>query len=575
MDSDFNYYVAKERGRQITKNAFASFISEAGISSLIMYLLWDMFAHGKLLLWLLAAVTASLITFVFKLVFRSRTEFSPPRWYALILFCSVLQGSVWGIVPVLFFDQDNILFLAIVISFYTGCTSGGLVVNATYFPSFVAFGLAFSLPFIGSMIYQGEQPYTSIAIVATFHILPFLYISYNMQSLFLESAKIQFNRANLLDDLAQEKKAVEQAVDAKDRFLAAASHDLRQPLNAINLFMHALKPLQSKQSGDEIIDKVELSLKGLNSMLHSLLDIAELDADNVQNRPTHLSIYTLVESIVIEYQNKSSHLELLNEVDRDLIVFCDQTILYRVIRNLLDNAIKYTKQGQVIIECDARAESCVLYIRDSGIGIEQSQIDKVFTEFHQIDNPERDRSKGLGLGLSIVSRLCDLANIELCIESKLGHGTTVSLGLTTGVRTASNDNDVDRQASLAGLLVIVIDDDESIREAMELFLTAQHAVVISAESIEDTMRKLATNNHLPSLIISDYSLRNETTGTQAIECIREEYNRDIPAILITGDTLITESSEIQDLADYVLHKPIDINELQKSIADLIDPNTVN
>lgn len=575
MDPDFSYYVAKERGRQITKNAFVSFISEASISSLIAFLLWDMFAHENLLLWLMAAVAASLFTFLCKLVFRSRTEFSPPRWYALIIICSIFQGSVWGVVPVFFFDQDNILFLAIVISFYTACTSGGLVVNATYFPSFVAFGSAFSLPFIGSMLYQGEQPYTSIAIVATFHILPFLYISYNMQSLFLESAKIQFDRARLLDDLAQEKKAVEQAVDAKDRFLAAASHDLRQPLNAINLFMHALKPLQSKPTGDEIIDKVELSLKGLNSMLHSLLDIAELDADNVQNRPTHLSIHTLVESIIIEYQNKSNHLELRNELDRDLIVFCDQTILYRVIRNLLDNAIKYTEDGQVIIECETHAENCVLYIRDSGIGIEQDQIDKVFSEFHQIDNPERDRNKGLGLGLSIVSRLCDLANIELRMKSKLGHGTTVSLGLTSGARATSSDHAIDQSVSLAGHLVVIIDDDDAIREAMQLFLTTQHATVITAESIEDAMRKLSNNNQPPSLVISDYRLRNETTGTSAIECIREEYNRDIPAIIITGDTRITDSSEIQDVAHHVLHKPIDISELQKSIADVIDLNAVS
>jgi hypothetical protein len=208
MDTEFEYYIAKERGGQITKNALASLISEAGISSITVFLLWDMFSHKSLSLWLGAAVFASVFTFGCKLAFRSRKDFSPPRWYALIMLCSVLLGLAWGMVPVLFFQPDNILFLAIVISLYTGCTSGGLVVNSTYLPSFIAFGLSFALPFIGSMIYQGEQPYTSVAIVATFHILSLIYISHNMQSIFLESARVQFDKARLLCELAQAKKEV-------------------------------------------------------------------------------------------------------------------------------------------------------------------------------------------------------------------------------------------------------------------------------------------------------------------------------------------------------------------------------
>jgi len=571
MVSEFEYYIAKERGGQITKNALVSLISEAGISSLTVFLLWDMFSHVSLIIWLVAAVAASLFIFGFKLAFRSRKEFSPPRWYLLIILCSILLGLAWGMVPVLFFAPDNILFLAIVISLYTGCTSGGLVVNATYFPSFIAFGLAFALPFIGSMIYQGEQPYTSVSVVATFHIISLIYISYNMQSLFLESARVQFDKAHLLDELAQEKKAVEQAVDAKDRFLAAASHDLRQPLNAINLFMDALRPLQSNELGGEIIDKVQLSLKGLNGMLHSLLDIAELDANTVQNRPVHLSIYTLVESIVTEYQAKARHLELRNDIDRDLIVFCDQTIIYRVIRNLLDNAIKYTEQGQVIIACEQMENTCKLYIRDSGIGIPQNQIDLVFEEFHQLDNPERDRTKGLGLGLAIVKRLCDLAAIDLHIESQAGVGTSVMLTLATGVEAAIIESSRETPINLSGELIVIIDDDQDIRLAMQLVFSAQHANVIVAESLNQAMHELAHVTMPPSIIISDYRLRDNATGAQAIEAIREEYNRDIPAIIVTGETGVAKLSDMREVAQTILYKPVDTQELQVSIASLIVP----
>lgn len=569
VDPDFDYYIAKERGGQISKNALASLISEAGISSLTVYLLWDMFSHRGLSMWLAAALFASVFAFGCKLAFRSRQEFSPPRWYALIMLCSVFLGLAWGMVPVLFFQSDNILFLAIVISLYTGCTSGGLVVNSTYFPSFLAFGLSFAFPFIASMVYQGEQPYTSVAIVATFHIFSLIYISHNMQSTFLESARVQFEKARLLDELAQEKKAVELAVATKDRFLAAASHDLRQPLNAINLFMDALRPLQSKQLGGEIIDKVQLSLKGLNGMLHSLLDIAELDANTVQNRPTHLSIYTLVESIVAEYQSKASHIELRNEVDRELVVFCDQTILYRVIHNLLDNAVKYTEQGQVLIECKHKANICELYIRDSGMGIPQNQIDLVFDEFHQLNNPERDRTKGLGLGLAIVKRLCDLALIELELTSQPGKGSTVMLKLATGIETSIMESSAELSINFSGELIVIIDDEQDIRQAMQLVLSALHADVIIAESLDQAMQELAQASVPPSIIISDFRLRDNATGAQAIDAIREEYNREIPAIIITGDTGVAKLSEMREVAECVLYKPVDTQELQGSIASLL------
>jgi CheY-like chemotaxis protein/anti-sigma regulatory factor (Ser/Thr protein kinase) len=333
--------------------------------------------------------------------------------------------------------------------------------------------------------------------------------------------------------------------------------------------MDALRPLQSKELGGEIIDKVQLSLKGLNGMLHSLLDIAELDANTVQNRPTHLSLYTVVESIVTEYQSKASHLELRNEVDRGLVVFCDQTILYRVVRNLLDNAVKYTEQGQVVIECEHKANTCDLYIRDSGVGIPQDQIDFVFDEFHQLNNPERDRDKGLGLGLSIVKRLCDLASIDLQLQSQPGKGSTVMLKLATGIETAITESGLEQDINFSGELIVIIDDEQDIRQAMQLVLTALHAEVIVAESLDQLMRELAQVSAPPSIIISDFRLRDNATGAQAIDAIREEYNREIPAIIITGDTGAAKLSEMRGATDCVLYKPVDTKELQESIASLL------
>jgi CheY-like chemotaxis protein len=240
-----------------------------------------------------------------------------------------------------------------------------------------------------------------------------------------------------------------------------------------------------------------------------------------------------------------------------------------VIRNVLDNAVKYTEQGQVIIECEQKANSCELFIRDSGIGIPQSQIDLVFDEFHQLDNPERDRAKGLGLGLAIVKRLCDLSSIGLQLKSQPGKGSTVTLTLAAGIEAAIMQNSNDQPIDFSDQLIVIIDDEQDIRQAMQLVLTAHHAEVIVAESLDKAMQQLGQVSMSPSIIISDFRLRGNATGVQAIDAIREEYNRDIPAIIITGDTAVEKLSEMRDVADCVLYKPVDIRELHESIASLV------
>lgn len=571
MNMDFEHYLAVARAKNCTEQAFISFLSRISVGVITVVGIWSMFAPAALLSWLAAYILVAFFALRLHQVFGpSSSNFNVKKWQAASYLSTFLPAFSWGIVTVIFFAPDNILYLAIMVAFYTGYIAGALTINFAHHPTFLLACISITIPFAGRMFYEGSSPYVFLGWLSVFFVISLGYISKKLHELFIVSTRNQFDNIKLLDELAKEKEAVEQAVATKDRFLAAASHDLRQPLNAISLFADALRPLQTKPLGNEIVDKVQLSLKGLNGMLHSLLDISKLDANATDNQPAHLSLHTLIEELVTEYRSKASHLELCNEVDHDVIVFCDPTILYRVIRNLLDNAVKYTQQGQVVISCKCRTEICELYIRDSGVGIPQNQIESVFDEFHQLNNPERDRDKGLGLGLAIVKRLCDLANIDVELESKIGVGTTVKLSLATGIAMVESERAGQPSLTLSGRLIVIIDDEQDIRHAMQLIISAQHADVIVAESLAQALSELTRSSTAPSLIISDFRLREGAAGVEAIDAIREEYNRDIPAIIITGDTSSGKIDEMHKSANRLLYKPVNTQNLLDSIAALIN-----
>lgn len=576
MNAEFEYYLAVARAKSCTEQAVVSFFSRVVVGLVTAACFWRMFPSGPLLGWLATNILVAFFALRMHQIFApsSSSKFNIRRWNVVSAVSTFSAAFSWGIVTVLFFAPDNIFYLAVILAFYTGYIAGALTINHAHNPTFLLACAGITIPFAGRMFYEGTSEYVFLGYLSIFFVTSLGYISRNMHKLFIVSTRNEFDNIKLLEQIEREKETAVQAVATKDRFLAAASHDLRQPLNAISLFADALRPLQTKPLGHEIVDKVQLSLKGLNGMLHSLLNISKLDANATDNQPVHISLYSVVEELVIEYRSKANHLDLLNDVDRELTVFCDPTILYRVIRNLLDNAVKYTEQGQIIISCEHDTETCHVHIRDSGVGIPQDQIASVFDEFHQLNNPERDREKGLGLGLAIVKRLCDLASIDIKLESTLGVGTNVTLSLPTGITITSNEEGGEQAPTFTGHLVVVIDDEKDIRHAMQLILSAQHADVVVAESLQHALIELTKTSRAPSLIISDYRLRDRATGVEAIEAIREEYNRDIPAIIITGDTSSGQISEMRESANQLLYKPVDTGELLASVAKLIDDHEV-
>ena len=570
-EHDFETYLAHERARYAKEHAGIGLYSQFGVLILTTVLMWTTFDSSKLLLWFFGAVTVSLVSFFWLLNLTVESPyFTVRRWKVARVATSFLVGMSWAIMPVFFFSYDDVWFIAIIVAIYTGYISGALSVNVTFQESLLAFVLGITIPFFCAMFFREGTTYQAIAGLSIFYTTAVLYVSRGSSKLFINGIRRQYENEILLKELAREKETVEQAVRAKDRFLASASHDLRQPLNAIRLFVEALGPMQHEPLGNEILTKVRKSLKGLNSMLHSLLDISKLDARAIDNNPKDLNLDTIVAQLYDEYKEKAPHLEFERDIENDITVVADVNILHRVIRNLIDNAVKYTPEGGIkisaLVEDDQRV---ILSISDSGIGIPEDKLSLVFEEFEQLGNPERNREKGLGLGLAIVRRLCSIADIGIELHSTYGEGTTVTLTMLNGSLDNEHQRELLTTASVASKFVLMVDDNPDVLASMEHLLRSWGCAVLPAESISDALLKLSVKNKVPDLIISDLRLRDGEEGDDLIELIRQEYNKDIPAMLVTGDTAPKRITRIKESGLVVIYKPIEPDDLFRKMTELL------
>jgi signal transduction histidine kinase/CheY-like chemotaxis protein len=345
----------------------------------------------------------------------------------------------------------------------------------------------------------------------------------------------------------------------KSQFIAAASHDIRQPLQAINLLVNTLRSGNTKPKDDVLFERLENSVDSMSDLLNSMLDVSKLDAQVIVPQPQHLCLTTLLEKLRGELTPfaKAKDINLVIASDNNTL-FADAILLKQVLNNLLSNAIRYTNYGTITLSAQNDSGQIKVSVKDTGIGIASEDKEVIFLEFHQLHNPERDQNKGLGLGLSIVKRLCILQNWALSLDSELGVGSCFSFKVPEGERELIQVADkVDMNKSLGAIDVIVIDDHEGIRFSLSNMLSNWGCKVRSFESSDnvcEAIKQLPTWK--PNLIISDYRLRNNVTGIEAIDKVKKTLSYSIEAIVISGDTAPEEIIKIEKSGLMVLHKPI-------------------
>lgn len=356
-------------------------------------------------------------------------------------------------------------------------------------------------------------------------------------------------------ELEHKKKEAEQANLAKSRFLATASHDLRQPMHAISLYVESLKPQMQGRAAEDILNKIERSILGTVELFNAILDVTKLDAGVVQPQLAPVRIRQLLLHLADEFAPEAERKGLSLRVRApDVWIESDGILLERICRNLLVNALLHTTHGGVLLSARPYRNLLRLQIWDTGCGIAPEHQTRIFDEFYQAGQKDEQTRHGLGLGLAIVRRLARLLGHPLHMHSRPGQGTVFALDvprLANGPDAGEDDGDT-AKVELEGHVVIV-DDDPYVRDALGRLLT-QWGLEVQLLSDLDQVR-----HHqyvAPDVVLADYQLLKGETGLDAIEIIRTRWRAEIPAILITGDTRSDTVQLLTSLGHAVLYKPV-------------------
>ncbi len=395
----------------------------------------------------------------------------------------------------------------------------------------------------------------------------------------LTDALKEFEKANT--ELEAAKEASEVANLSKTRFLAAASHDVLQPLNAALLSVSVLHDIQDNKIGKELTLQIERSLDTMSELLSTLMDISKLDAGVVRPKFEAFPLNQILDGIKSDFSPIAYEkgLELRFRCDEALAVHSDRTMLRRIFQNLVSNALRYTNKGGVLIGIKKRAKELHVQVIDTGAGIPINQQANVFEEFHRGALPsghDRKANSGLGLGLSIVKRMATTLGHDLTMVSKEGRGTKFNLTIPRAgdinlqqqhssqqTINYSNSNFLDKK-------VLLIENDPAGIDAMLLLLESWKCDVKIASTLKETIARLNDTNWIPELILADQNLDEGDLGTQAIQAARKYLAKDIPALIISADPTKEMAVDVKNMGMELMHKPVKPAQLRALMSHILN-----
>ncbi|MDN3922647.1 hybrid sensor histidine kinase/response regulator [Roseateles violae] len=489
-------------------------------------------------------------------------------WMTLAL--GLAQGS-----SALLMLQLEIGFAALLTMVLLSLSAGAVSTTYTVPAAFVAYVGGIALPAATMWLLRADSLSISIAaLVLLFMAVQIRFARQNMQ-LFDESYRMRLENMTLLQQLTEERRQLARARDAavqanrsKSGFLAAASHDLRQPLQSLSLNSSALSRRALDAESRAIAGEIGAGIEALRQMLDALLDVSKLDAGVVTPLLRPIPLDRLLQALCGRFRPAAEARGLLLSADcpEGLVVSSDVGMLQRLLSNLIDNAIKFTAQGGVRLSVQAQPTHLLLTVQDSGIGIAEADQQRVFEDLVQLGNPQRDRSCGHGLGLGIVRRLAQLLGIEYSIESRLGEGTRFHLRLPRGDAAPAPSADALRAAgpSLARRRVLVLDDDPAVRSAYAHALQGLGCEVCCSASLAEALAALP--QHEPEIALVDYRLAEAQDGFEAITRLRAE-RPGLAAVIVSADSSAALREQAARVGVPMLRKPASEAMLAAAIDD--------
>ncbi|WP_220805462.1 hybrid sensor histidine kinase/response regulator [Achromobacter sp. UMC46] len=503
------------------------------------------------------------------------------RWLRRMLAGNLCSGILWGL-PfaywTFFVPLEYQLFFIVVLF---GLGTGAIYSNYMVLPVMYAFEIPAFAPMFIALAAQPSAIHLALVFGGLAYLVATLAFIHRMNRTHLDALRLGYENLALLEQVRQEKIAAERSDLEKSRFLAAASHDLRQPVHAVNLFLGLLTNEPLSRHGHYLVDNIASAMSAMGQLFDALLNLSRLDAGVIDPRWQGFPVNPLLDQLRAEYAPQAREKGMSLRVRAcSASVFSDPVLLERILRNLISNAITHTAGGRVLVGCRRADGQLRIEVWDNGPGIPKPEQERIFWEFHQLDNPERDRSKGLGLGLAIVRRTARLLGHTLELRSDEGRGTvfSVAVPLSRAVDAvppaAKADAAILRpvapEGRLQGQLALLVDDDAQNLAGLSMLFESWGCRVIAATSGNALFERVLPLAERPALIISDYRLREHETGIHVIERLREEYNDpDLPALLVSGDTDPARLAEAAARGIPLLHKPVQVQALRERVTAML------
>lgn len=564
--------VTAEQVNLLLRNFRTQFPALLVISPVVATAMWEQVPRGPLLLWVVAYLT-SLIErrrFVERYFGSPRQPAEAHRWGMHFALRTAVGGMLIGFAGFWLFSAESLPHRVFLFAYLFVTSAGAPLLYGPFLPVFYLFLPWVMLPLALRVLMTGTLPAYWGAVAVTIYTIVLLQSGRDYANAVRRSFELRFENLDLVDELRAKNSEAERADQAKSRFLAAASHDLRQPLQSLSL-LTAILDMRLRDTEDrKVVGRIAASVEAMERLFAALLDISKLDAAVVEPEYRDFALKPLLDRLDKEFAPQAEAKGLrLRVACGDYWTRSDAVLLGRVLQNLVANAIRYTQQGAVMVAVRRRGSGLAVEVRDSGIGIAPDQQEHIFEEFAQVDNPARDRRKGLGLGLAIVKRLVQLLGHRVEVRSALGRGAAFSLQLPRVAPLAEGGQPAVKAApALRPCHVLVIEDDIDVLESTHALLLAWGCSVSVATGADEALAQLAADR-TPDLLIADLRLGAGASGIDAARQVVAASGRRLPVVLVSGDTSPERLREAADSGYALLHKPVGGAQLHALMLELL------
>jgi signal transduction histidine kinase len=568
MDAALLRRVEQQRVAMLYGNASAVSTSAILMAALMVIIAWPQVPGSHIFAWCVAVVLVQAagqwLAFAYRRAANAQTE--PRTWGMRLANVAFIGGLVWGSAAFVLVGDSQSLTLALISACLASRTTISIMTHA-YFPPALH---SFAVPVFGLLAvrYVFEGGYGNAALgVLWIAVLGYVLLFVERQARAVAAQiRLRCENEELVDELKRQNALAEQArvraeeaSRSKSRFFAAANHDLRQPLHSLGLFATALRNGSEGRAGIKLVDQILLCTESLEQLFDNLLDISRLDAGQVEVKRQAVPVNAVFDRLRSTYLTPAQEKGLTLRLRRsDAIINTDSTLLFRMLSNLVSNALRYTSEGGVLVACRKRGKKVVFQVWDTGMGIPAEQHERIFEEFYQLNNPERDRTRGLGLGLATVRRISNLLEHPLTLRSIPGRGSRFSIEVPVSdpERPQSVSATIEQKVPnlLRGKLIVVIDDEASVRLGMQSLLESWGCGCVTAMDAPEALTAL--DKRVPDFILADLRLRGEDTGIDAINVLRSQLGESIPAVLISGDTAPEQLRKVSAAGLTIMHKPL-------------------